>query len=177
MNDHDGEDDIHDWNMASQEATAAGERSKKSKLAEEVDGQQNFAAGIENTYRLRSRQGSHQPKEKSNTEVSRIKKQRHSPLRVAKKKGGRKCKRSRKSPGSLCTTANAVELYIIHNNGKKTYSVQRVKRDVPRWEDLDVRTSVVVAQETYSIDDVVYVLLQDGLNNSIARIRQIRELG
>jgi hypothetical protein len=70
-----------------------------------------------------------------------------------------------------------VELYTIRNNGKLTYSIQRKRQATPKWQDLVSLPFVVFAHETYFVGDIVYILLQGEQDDSVAQIRQIRDLG
>ena len=70
----------------------------------------------------------------------------------------------------------AAEPYVIHSTGKGTFSVQTVSRGMPEWQQLKSISSVHVDRNLYSVDDVVYILLQGEQDESIARVRQIRDL-
>ena len=70
----------------------------------------------------------------------------------------------------------AAEPYVIHSTGKGTFSVQTVSRSMPMWQQLENISSVHVDRNLYSVDDVVYILLQGEQDDSIARVRQIRDL-
>jgi hypothetical protein len=70
----------------------------------------------------------------------------------------------------------AAEPYVIRSTGKGTFSVQTVSRGMPKWQQLESIPSVHVDTNLYSVDDVVYILLQGEQDDSIARVRQIRDL-
>jgi hypothetical protein len=70
----------------------------------------------------------------------------------------------------------AAEPYLIRSTGKGTFSVQTVSRGMPKWQQLESIPSVHVDRNLYSVDDVVYILLQGEQDDSIARVRQIRDL-
>ena len=121
----------------------------------------------------RPRQRPHHYKEKGDMEVLWPGKKRHS---APMKKDACTCKHPRVSP-EFQHTAPALELYIISNNGKKTYSIKPIWQAMPEWQNLVSLPTVVFARENYSINDVVYILMQEGKDDPIAQIRQIRDLG
>jgi hypothetical protein len=78
---------------------------------------------------------------------------------------------------STLSSAAAAEPYLIRNTGKGAFSVRTVSRGVPKWQELESMPSVYVERNLYSVNDVVYILLQGEQDDSIARVRQIRDLG
>jgi nucleoside phosphorylase len=108
--------------------------------------------------------------EKGNMEVLWPGKKRRS------EKDARTCKRPRTN-SKFQHTAAALEPYIVRNNGEEAYYIKPKRQDIPEWQNLVSLSTVVSAGENYSINDVVYILLQGGKSDSIARIRHIRDLG
>ncbi len=47
----------------------------------------------------------------------------------------------------------------------------------PKWQDLVSQPSVVFAHENFSVNDIVYILLESEQDDSVAQLRQIRGLG
>jgi hypothetical protein len=70
----------------------------------------------------------------------------------------------------------AAEPYVIRSTGKGTFSVRTIGRGMPKWQQLESIPSVHLDRNLYSVDDVVYILLQGEQDDSIARVRQIRDL-
>jgi hypothetical protein len=172
------EEDRHDETLNPQEVRTSNKRTRRNTAQKWVNAPPSSATEIGDIHgRLRSYQEPRHQEEKSNIAPPRLGKKPQPVGSVQKEKLGRTQKHTRMSPESQYPAEAALQLYMICNNGKTNYSVRRVRQTIPRWEDLASLSSIFYAGETYSINDTVYILLQGGQDDSLARIRQIRDLG
>jgi hypothetical protein len=171
--DDEPENSTLDRNKEPQEAVNSEERTRNNDVQKE-DAQRHSPAEIAVTDRLlRSRQRRNHCEEKGNTEVLCFGKKRDLVIGAPMKKDAH----TRKHPRSQHTADPALELYIIRDSGKKAYSIQPVWQVLPKWQNLVSLSTVVSARENYSVNDVVYILMQGEQDDAIAQIREIRDLG
>jgi len=67
----------------------------------------------------------------------------------------------------------AAEPYVIRSTGKGTFSVRTIGRGMPKWQQLESIPSVHLDRNLYSVDDVVYILLQGEQSNRHSRQAEI----
>jgi hypothetical protein len=69
----------------------------------------------------------------------------------------------------------SLELFEIHNNGTKDYTILQLNNETPSWKALRPLRCFGRGGETFWINDVVYIWLQGVRDRDIGRILQIRD--